>query len=44
MECVVDDGNDIDTYFHENIVNNNVGIDYNTSSSNCGDGKCDNGK
>ena len=44
MECVVDDGNDTDTYFNENIDNNNVDIDYSTSSSNCGDGKCDNDK
>ena len=44
MEFVVDDDNDINTQFNENINNNNVDIDYNTISSNCGDGKCDNDK
>ena len=42
MERVLDDGNDINTHFHEIINNNIVYIDYNTSSCNCGDGKRDN--
>ena len=41
VECFVDGD---DKHFNENIDNNNVDIDYNTSSSNCGDGKCDNDK
>ena len=46
MEFVVDDDdNDINTrQFNENINNNNIDINYNTFSSNCGDGKCDNDK
>ena len=44
VECAVDDDNEIYTDFNENIDNNNIDIDYNINSSNCGDGKCDNDK
>ena len=38
------DDSDINTHFNEIFDNNNVDIYYNTSGSNCGDGKCDNDK